>query len=146
MAEETDVKKQQMEKQPVGKGARYSEEQKKQLLEKYNELCKQGKNVVEAAKEVGVSYVTLRKWEGKKSSRGQRGVKKNADKTSALEKALKPREERAAKKKSVQKKKASSSKNTTKKQGGTLVLVTPRGYRIEGISASDLIKVLKELK
>ncbi|RME29418.1 MAG: hypothetical protein D6806_01420 [Deltaproteobacteria bacterium] len=143
MTAEADQVKQEVKEKSSGKGTRYTEEQKKQLLEKFNELCKQGKNVLEAAKEVGVSYVTLRKWGGKKSTARR---KKAENKAAALKKALKPRKRKTTKKKKAAKKKAAAKTAAYGQQKGNLVLVTPRGYRIEGISASDLIKVLKELK
>lgn len=120
-------------------GKRFSDEKKKALLGRYYALRKEGKNTTEAAKAVGVPYITLHTWD-KKAGGGKRVApkaskrrKKSARK--ALKKAVKiPR----GKKRAAPKKKAAGS--------GRLVLVTPAGFRIEGISSGELIKVLKSLK
>lgn len=55
---------------------RHTEEQKAELLKKYDELLKSGKNSQEAAKEVGVSYITILNWQKKKGRKpGKRGRK-----------------------------------------------------------------------
>ena len=118
---------------PKGKtkrGRRYSARRQAALLDKYHELRKGGLNADKAAKTVGVSYLTLLKWEKKtgkkiKSKRGRPPGKK-----SALKKALRtPKKGRPSK---------------AKQEG--LTLVTPTGFRIEGITTKELIKVLKSMK
>jgi hypothetical protein len=113
-----------------GRGARYTESQKTSILSRYHDIRKAGESAVKAARKVGVSYLTLNKWEkqsGKRMSL-RKGRKKKAGKPG------RPRKERAA------------TKSTIALGERGLVLVTPSGYRIEGISANDLIKVLKALQ
>jgi len=116
------------------RGRRYSAKQQNKLLDKYHELRKAGNNAQKASKKVGVSYLTLLKWEKKsgkriKTKRGRPAGKKTLSKKSALRKALKvPKQKRAT------------------KQAGGLTLVTPSGFRIEGITSAELIKVLRGLK
>jgi len=109
------------------KRARYTPDKKKELLKKYNSLTKSGKTTSEAAKEIGVPYITLRTWERKK------GVKKPT--------------KTAGKKRGRPKGKARTQAKfatvTTKKR--KLVLETPTGFRIEGLSPKDLAKVLREV-
>jgi hypothetical protein len=118
------------------RGRRYSAKRQATLLDKYHELRKGGMVADKAAKKVGVSYLTLLKWEKKtgkriKSKRGRPAGKKSLFKKSALKKALK-----------VPKKKRG---RPAKKPEG-LTLVTPSGFRIEGISSSELVRVLKSMK
>jgi len=121
------------------RGMRYSAKQQAGLVDKYHELRKGGLPADKAAKRVGVSYITLLKWEkasGKriKTKRGRPAGKKNISKKTALKKALKvPKKQRGR-----------PPKTATKGEGHTLV--TPTGFRIEGISTSELIRVLRELK
>ncbi len=112
------------------RGKRYSTKRQSALLDKYHELRKGGLAADKAAKKVGVSYLTLLKWEkatGKriKSKRGRPPGKK-----SALKKALK----------------ATKRGRPPKAKIEGLTLVTPTGFRIEGITTKELIKVLKNLK
>jgi hypothetical protein len=112
-------------KDDSGRGKRYSGAQKASLLSKYRELRKGGLNAQMAANKVNVSYLTLRKWEkeaglGKVGRLGS-GKPANTGKRGRTE-----------------------SKNVTVTQtSGKLSLVTPKGYRIEGLSPKDLIQVLK---
>lgn len=116
------------------RGQRYTDAQQKSLLNKYHELRKSGATAEKAVKKVGVSYLTLLKWEKKykkriKTKRGRPAGKKDMSKTKALKKALKvPKNVKAPAKK------------------GGLTLVTPSGFRIEGITSAELIKVLRSLK
>ncbi|HUU03199.1 MAG TPA: hypothetical protein VM425_17330 [Myxococcota bacterium] len=114
-------------------GKRYSDKRKQALLARYNKLRKGGKNTTDAAKAVGVPYITLHNWE-KKSGGAEKSVKKtNAKKT--LKKAMK-----------IPRGKKKAARLAKKAATGKLVLVTPTGFRIEGISSGELIKVLKALK
>jgi hypothetical protein len=117
------------------RGRRYSAKRQATLLNKYHELRKGGMSAQKAAKKVGVSYLTLLKWEKKtgkriKTKRGRPKGKKRMSKKAALKKALKVPK---GKKKAV-------------KRAGGLTLVTPSGFRIEGITPAELIKVLRGLK
>lgn len=121
-------------------GKRYTAEQQANLLKKYHDLRKAGTSADKAAKKVGVSYLTLLKWEkkaGKKFKKPKKAKRKTAkrgrkpSKTAALKKALK-----------VPKKKG----RPPKAKKGSLTLVTPSGFRIEGITSAELIKVLRGLK
>jgi hypothetical protein len=115
---------------------RYTAKQQTRLLSKYHELRKGGTSADKAAKKVGVSYLTLLKWEKKsgrriKTKRGRPAGKRGMSKKTALKKALK-----------VPKKRGRPPK--TKQTG--LTLVTPSGFRIEGITSAELIKVLRGLR
>jgi hypothetical protein len=87
-----------------------------------------------------VSYITLLKWEkatGKriKTRRGRpagKKGKKGVSKKAMLKKALKVLGKRGRPPKA--------------KKAEGLTLVTPSGFRIEGITSAELIKVLKSLK
>jgi len=106
---------------------RYTDKQKSNLLTKYHDLRKSGTNAEKAAKKVGLHYNTILKWE---SQAGKPQV------TSATPKKTTTMQR-------VQKKRG--RKPGIAKAGG-LRLVTPAGFRIEGISTKELIRVLKELK
>ena len=74
-------------------GKRYTAKQQTQLLDKYHKLRKGGMSADKAAKKVGVSYLTLLKWEKKsgkriKTKRGRPKDKKGISKKAALKKAL----------------------------------------------------------
>ncbi len=114
-------------------GKRYSDKRRQALLARYNGLRKGGKNTTEASKAVGVPYITLHNWE-KKSGGAKKRVKK-IDAKKTLKTAMKvPRGKKRAK------------RPVKKAATGRLILVTPTGFRIEGISSGQLIKVLKALK
>lgn len=112
------------------RGQRYSAKQHTRLLDKYHELRKGGMAADKAAKKVGVSYLTLLKWEKKsgKKIKTKRGRPKG--KKAVLKKALK----------------LPKGKKKAAKPSGGLTLVTPSGFRIEGITSAELIKVLRGLK
>lgn len=108
---------------------RYSEKQKAKLLEKYSLQRKSGSTTVQAAKKVGVTYATILNWQKKPSK--PKG-KKNT--TAILNKAVaRPRGRKA-------------TNQASQKSNGGMALVTPNGYRIEGITPKELIQVLKTLK
>jgi DNA-binding XRE family transcriptional regulator len=107
---------------------RYTNKQKSTLLSKYKGLRKSGSTAEKAAKKVGVSYITLLNWEKKSGKpKGKKAV-------------------RAALKKAVAAPKKRGRKPGTALKGGGLTLVTPAGFRIEGISTKELIRVLRGLK
>lgn len=124
-------------KRAGGKRRTYSATRKASLLKKYQELKASGMTAQVAAKKVGVSYITLRSWEKK----GAGGAAANPRK---VRKAGRPR--KATKKKAGRPRKAGRKAKAAPKARGHMVLVTPDGNRIEGISTNDLIKVLKALK
>lgn len=125
-------KKAKPKKKAKGKrGQRYTAKQQAKLVDKYHELRKAGASADKAAKKVGISYITLLKWEKKSGKKLKTKRGRPPGKKAALKKALK-----------VPKKKGRPPKA---KKGG-LTLVTPTGFRIEGISTSELIRVLRELK
>jgi hypothetical protein len=112
------------------RGKRYSEKAKNNLLGKYHDLRKTGMAALAAAKKLGVSYITLLSWEKKSGKKVKVGRPSKKKIKSALKKAVKlPKRGRP---------------KARPYEG--LALVTPAGYRIEGISAKDLIAVLKALK
>jgi hypothetical protein len=116
-----------------GRGKRYSATQQKSLLEKYHALRAGGKDAQAAARSVGVSYLTLRKWE-KNAGIKPMGRKKKADK-SVRKTTRGPG--RPAK---------GTAMTAPKTRGGHLTLVTPDGHRVEGIHPKDLRDVLNALK
>ena len=107
---------------------RHSDKQKSTLLTKYHGIRKSGSTAEKAAKKVGVAYITLLNWEKKSGKpKGKKAIR------AALKKAVAVPKKRGRK------------PGTTAKTGG-LTLVTPAGFRIEGISTKELIRVLRELK
>ncbi len=115
------------------RGKRYSDKARGNLLSKYRGLRKTGMAALVAAKKLGVSYITLLAWEKKSGKKPKVGRPSKTSAGKELQKAVAlPRRGRP---------RAESRKRT-----GGLVLVTPAGFRIEGISARDLIRVLKALK
>jgi len=109
------------------KRTRYTPDKKKELLKKYHSLTKSGKTTSDAAKEVGVPYITLRSWEKKK---GGKKPAKTAGKKRGRPKGKARTQAKAA---------------TVSTKKGQLVLETPKGFRIEGLSPKDLVKVLREV-
>ena len=71
-----------------------STEERKDLMKRYKALRKQGKNALDAAKEVDVPYITLRSWQVKQ------GLKQalRVPKTLALQRGAKPRKKNGSKK------------------------------------------------
>lgn len=116
----------------AAKAKRYSDQRKAELLQKYVELRKAGETTQSAAKKIGVPYITVRSWEKKA---GKSRPKHSGPK--ALNKALK---------KALKKGKSSQKAAEATAGRGRLSLVTPAGYRIEGISSEQLIQVLKSLR
>jgi DNA-binding XRE family transcriptional regulator len=114
-------------KKVAGRGKRHTNKQKSTLLTKYHGLRKSGSTAEKAAKKVGVSYITLLNWEKKPGKpKGKKATGKRAV--------------RAALKKAVAVPKKRGRKPGIAKTGG-LTLVTPTGFRIEGISTKELIRV-----
>jgi len=108
---------------------RFTDEKKAAMIAKYHEVRKSGITAEKAAKKVGLHYNTILKWE---NQAGKPKVSKIANKT-------KP-------KKTVSIPKNRGRKPGTAVKAGNIVLVTPDGFRVEGISPSDLVRVLRELK
>ena len=46
-----------------GRGVRYTPQERKDLLEKHDALRKSGKSALDAAKAIGVSYLTIVRWQ-----------------------------------------------------------------------------------
>lgn len=111
-------------------GKRYSDEVRSNLLAKYLQLRKEGVTIARASKSVGVPYITLRTWERKAHKiTGKPGVKTAArkvlKKATALRKSLSPK----------------------RAMTGGITLITPAGFRVEGISSTELLaKILIALK
>jgi len=107
---------------------KYTDKQKSNLVTKYHEVRKSGTNAEKSAKAVGLHYNTILKWE---KQAGKPKVTKIASKTKT-------------------KKTVTVPKKRGRKPGiaktGDIVLVTPDGFRIEGIATRDLVRVLRELK
>jgi hypothetical protein len=114
---------------PVKKKAkRYSSKEKTDLLSKYAKLRNDGVTAQNAAAKLKIPYITLRSWE-KKAGKGKTPAQRSAH--TELKKAF---GSTTTKRNSV-----ASLQNTG------LTLVTPTGYRIERITTTDIIKVLKSL-
>ncbi len=118
---------------PSKKAVRYSDEKRKSLLTKYHELRSQGKKTDEASKAIGVSYITIRSWEKGKTKTGKKVKAKKGKSVLAAKKTPKKITGRRGPK-------------AAQTSAGHLTLVTPAGFRIEGISSNELIQVLKALK
>ncbi|MFC1654173.1 hypothetical protein ACFL2F_00060 [Myxococcota bacterium] len=102
---------------------RHTDKQKSTLLTKYHGLRKSGSTAEKAAKKVGVSYIKLLNWEKKSGKpKGKRAVRAALKKAVAVLKGKKKR----------------GRKPGTVVKGGGLTLVTPAGFRIEGISTKEL--------
>lgn len=121
---------------------RLSDKQRMLVLAKYEKLLAGGMKAPQAAKKVGFSYITLLAW------------RKKLGKSSAAKPARKPSRKPGRSGKTTQRKKAARKltrragrKKTTTSRSSTqsIVLVTPSGYRIEGISPKDLTKIMKAL-
>jgi len=151
------------------RGARHTNEEKSALVDKYHKLITEGKAAATAAaKQVGISYQTLLKWEkelGKmlKKQRGRKASPKTSKKTkktkkkTARKKAQRtpstPRKARGAaepsKTKELKKAFATPKKGAAvhaSPSGGPISIVTPSGFRIEGLHTDDVIKVLDAVK
>lgn len=116
-----------------GRGKRYTDKQKASLVDKYHAARSSGMTAQQAAKKVGISYLTLLRWE--------KSLGKAPPKTTR-------RGKKAGGKKSTSRNKTAGEKKTGRKATrsagrGDLTLVTPTGYRIEGITTGELIKILK---
>jgi len=114
------------------RGKRYSPEQQKSLIKKYHKLRNAGMNAQDAAKKVGITYITLLKWEKKSCN------------TAPARRGRPPKKNMTSSKAPKQTTSTKSRKQTT--LTGGIVLVTPKGYRIENITPEQLIKVLQELR
>ena len=124
------------------RGRRYSDKARTKLLAKYNELKNAGATALDAAKKVCVSYITLLTWEKKSGRKPKRGRPAKIKAKAALKKSVgRPR----GRPRHRSKRGAVKGTEADKPAGG-LTLVTPSGFRIEGISTKDLISVLKTLK
>jgi hypothetical protein len=105
-----------------------STEERKDLMKRYKALRKQGKNALDAAKEVNVPYITLRSWQVKQ------GLKQalRVPKALALQRGAKPRK-----------------KNGSKKRRGAVQVLPKFKGRVAIIiceKLSDAVVVLKAVK
>ena len=114
-------------KDGTGRGKRYNRSARAALLSKYRKLRKGGLNAQPAAKKVNVSYLTLRKWE-KEAGLDKVGRLGNKNTAGAGKRG-----------------KRGGKEVTVTQAKGMLTLVTPKGFRIEGLSPKDLIMVLKAI-
>jgi hypothetical protein len=116
------------------KGKRYTPGEKRSLLAQFKKLHAGGKTAQASAQSVGVPYITLNNW-GKKAGGG--AVKKVAERV-GRKPGLKPGRKPG--------RPANVKKAAMSVSAGGIVLVTPQGYRIEGINAGDLVTILSALK
>ncbi len=103
---------------------RLTEKQKAKKLAKYRQLREDGKTARQAAKAVGVSYMTLVRWE-KAAGKPPKKVGRKAGR--------KPARARVA-------------AAVGAPASARLTLTTPDGYRIEADNPEDVVAVLKGLK
>jgi len=106
---------------------RYTDKQKTNLLTKYHEVRKSGTNAEKAAKKVGLHYNTILKWENQVGK--PKVTSATPKKTTTMQRVQKKR-----------------GRKPVAAKTGDIVLVTPDGFRIEGISSQELVRVLRELK
>ena len=112
---------------------KYSARQKTRKLGRYDQLRKAGKTAQQAAKAVGVGYPTLLKWEKEGERPGKRAGEIDIDR--ALAQAF------AAAKNGP---KMTTAAPSVPSEG--MVLVTPSGYRLQGLSSKDLYMLLDALE
>jgi len=107
---------------------RYEDVEKVKLLNDYQELRDGGKNAIDAAKEVGVPYITLRTWQKVKEVRPRgykKSVKVHARGATATSKPKTPKPAKQA---------AFSA---------AVILVLPDGTRVECANATDAAALIK---
>ncbi len=114
-------------KEPAGgkeadRGKRYSDAEKQQLLARYRELRNAGQTTKQAAASLGMPYLTLRRWE-------------------LAEPAAAPAEN--VRRAQVRVPPYGPTVEVTSE--GHLTLITPAGFRIEGLSTPELIRVIESL-
>ena len=115
-------------------GQHYSPEQRTELLGQYNDLRKQGVKAVDAAKKVGVTYITLHSWAGKKNPK-KPAVKKQVKRPpKQLKRGLQ--------------KKAAVIASAPETAAPTIEILTPDGFQIKcrGISFSEVEAALRDLR
>lgn len=98
----------------------YSTDEKQELLHQYHMARRAGKTARAAAKELGVTYMTMRRWELASGD----GPGPHERHSSMPPRAVSPVEAPPVK----------------------LSLTTPNGYRIEAQDPEDIIKVLRALR
>jgi flagellar biosynthesis GTPase FlhF len=104
------------------RGKRYSDAEKQQLLSRYRELRNAGQTAKQAAASLGMPYLTLRRWE-------------------LAVPATAPAED--VRRAQVRVPPYGPTVEVTSQ--GHLTLVTPAGFRIEGLSTPELIRVIESL-
>ena len=134
-AKKKTTKKKASGKKGEGRGKRYSEQQKSKLLDKYHEARSGGMTAQQAARKVGISYLTLLRWE-KSLGKAPPKTSRKAAKTG--------RKNKAGRKKTAGRKPGRKPGRPAGK--GDLTLVTPSGYRVEGITTAELIRILQAAK
>lgn len=135
---------------PVAKKVvqRKSTKEKLQLLAKFQKLCKAGKTAMEAAKEIGVPYITLHYWTKHVVPVLARGSK--ATKTPVVEPVQEQPKKVAKKHKAVLKaafkKPTKVAQSKLRKLFQSVVTITfPNGMRVECASAKSAAEVLTAL-
>ncbi len=123
-------------------GKRLTDKQRLLVLAKYEKLLAAGMKAPQAAKKVGVSYITLLAWRKKlgKTSTAKPGRKPGRRSAKKAKKAARKSSRKGSRKTAKKTRKAAPSGSTE-----SLILITPSGYRIEGISPRDLITIMKSL-
>jgi len=94
----------------------FKPDERKAILKRYHEMTASGKTTKEAALEVDISYNTLLAWK-KKTDKGGKKVQA-----------------------------AKSDEARLPVSRGDIVMVTPGGARVEGLTVDDLIVVLREIR
>lgn len=107
------------------KGHRYSREARKTLLAKYEHLRAAGQTALKAARQISVSYITLRKWQ-------------TAEGSEPAPRGRPPRRAGGVSARRLAAPRAAALSG--------LVLITPAGFRIEGLGAEEIVRVLREMR
>lgn len=113
---------------------RKSTKEKLQLLAKFHKLCKNGKTAMDAAKEIGVPYITLHYWSKYVVPTVARGAKA---KQTPIEKPAQEKPKKAAKK--------SAAHKVAKLKVGAVVITFPNGMKVECATPKDAAAVLSAL-
>ena len=129
MAKKASKKTKKQRKKVAARGKRYTPAQRARLLKRFTALRARGVTVMEAAKQIGVPYITLHNWEKKA---GIAPAKKKAK--PGREPGRKPGRPRKA---------IPGKKAARRGRKGHLQMTLADGSFIEGITTKDLIAIVK---
>jgi transposase-like protein len=125
-------------------GHRHPPEERERLLAEFVRLRAEGLSGFSAARQVGVSWMTLRKWAKETELPFPRSPKKRelqSPSIAAPESPAPPARPRGRPRGRPRKRRPIADP-----PAGGLVIVTPQGQRIEGFTLADLLDALRALK